>query len=369
MRRAAIVWMAAAAGCGAPTAVELSISVDAKAPAPSSLRVALWGDGPIGNPHALSLDGKSLPGTLLVLPPSAETRNFRLRVDGLDAAGALTSQAAAATPVVAGSVPIYPLTLTAGALLDGDGDGVPDAVDDCPALADPLQDCPGGPADLSGPQPDLSAPSCPPGALLCEDWESGGTAGWTPSIGGPLPAQLAVDGTRPHRGLLSLHGSAPVGSMDAGSNDSTESLIHSFAPASSGLLALRTFLYTEDPPGDFDLYFFFDSETNPSYSVGGASGGNWVVTHPSVGADLHGPDAVPLGRWVCVELRLTISSSGPNGRVQLLVDGATEIDTPYDTSGTMIDAVTYGIARDTGAQPWSVWLDDLVVATAPIGCN
>jgi hypothetical protein len=336
--------------------------------------VALYGDGPIGAPHAVDLSGRALPGSLIVLPPSATTADFRMRVDGVDTDGSLGSQAAGDTPVRAGAIPRYALTLGAGPLPDADGDGVPDAIDDCADTPDPLQDC-ASPSDAGVPPdqaaPDLASMACPQNALLCEDWEGGAFGSWGTQSGGPVPATLAVDGTMAHTGRFALHGQAPA--LGPG-NDSQAAAARGFTAISSGFFAVRTYLYTEVLPAEFDLYFTIADGAGRYYSVGGATNtapGNWVVTHPGLGPDVYGPTVVPLGRWVCVELQLLLIGAGPSGHLALLVDGVPVIDQNYDTSGVTggLQQIVIGVDRDTGEHAVSEWFDDLVISNAPIGCN
>ena len=164
---------AALAGCGSPTSLSLSLSLSPGVTAPDTLVVSLYGAGRLSAPEAVPLTsaGKSLPGTLVLGPLDPAAPDFRVQVDGL-AAGALVAQAAARQALARSRQNRLALAL-GPPLADGDHDGVPDAIDDCPTLSDPDQRCASG--DLGAP-PDAAADAtfdlalppalpCPTGAI------------------------------------------------------------------------------------------------------------------------------------------------------------------------------------------------------------
>src|SRR5205823_4136991 len=112
----------------------------------------------LGGATILPVHGRPFPGTLLLKVRDPNTPNFRLLIDGLDRGGAIQSQGAIHATLTAGKQNRATVTLTLGTLPDQDGDGVPDAIDDCP-LPDPDQTCmpiDGGVADLASLCPDGS---------------------------------------------------------------------------------------------------------------------------------------------------------------------------------------------------------------------
>lgn len=83
-----------------------------------------------------------------------------------------------------------------------------------------------------------------------------------------------------------------------------------------------------------------------------------------------GAFAVPIARWACLELQLTI---GDPGLVSLFIDGEIVSDA-IDRSSTLdvrpFDLAMGGLYLSNGTpQPFSMWIDELVVASEPIGCE
>jgi hypothetical protein len=142
----------AGAGCHKSTeleagAVMLDVSVAAGVTTPDELRVSvfddtgtLWMDMRVPGSGALAPQSATHLGTVLIQPGPTQGA-LRIHVRGL----------ASSAPVADGTLKIpapprgqFPIRLDGSAPADGDGDGVPDAIDDCPDLANPDQKpCPG----------------------------------------------------------------------------------------------------------------------------------------------------------------------------------------------------------------------------------
>ena len=82
------------------------------------------------------------------------------------------------------------------------------------------------------------------------------------------------------------------------------------------------------------------------------------------------PDTLPRDRWVCAEMQIHVDPTA--GFVRLTLDNGTAIQTPLidtEVAGGYA-AFDAGVHYANGSQsPVSVWMDDVVVDTAPIGCN
>ncbi|HVV48568.1 MAG TPA: hypothetical protein VHO06_02830, partial [Polyangia bacterium] len=104
---------------------------------------ALWSDVRFPPSGALAPQSATVLGTILI-QPGAVAGDLRIDLRGL-LGGVLVDEATLTIPPASLSAGTFPVTLSATLPADGDGDGVPDAIDDCPALADPRQT--GCPAD------------------------------------------------------------------------------------------------------------------------------------------------------------------------------------------------------------------------------
>ncbi|HUS29086.1 MAG TPA: hypothetical protein VMZ53_11265 [Kofleriaceae bacterium] len=82
------------------------------------------------------------------------------------------------------------------------------------------------------------------------------------------------------------------------------------------------------------------------------------------------PDVLPRDRWVCFEMQTHIDPTA--GFVKITFDGSTAFQTPLtdtDVAGGYTN-VDVGVHYATDTQPAvSLWIDDVVVDTNPIGCN
>jgi hypothetical protein len=142
--------VAASFGCRGSTeapeagALLLRVSVSAGAPMPDELRLwlfddtgALWSNARFPAAGALVPQSAAMLGTIL-LQPGAAAGDLRLDVRGLRA-GAIADEAVLTVSQTARAAGVFDVSLSAALPLDADGDGVPDAIDDCRAVADPAQ--------------------------------------------------------------------------------------------------------------------------------------------------------------------------------------------------------------------------------------
>jgi len=146
------VLLAAAAGCGKSTQVEpgavlLDLSVAGGVTTPDELRLSVYDDtGTLWSDVRVPASGTLAPasathlGTVLI-QPGAATGALRVDARGF-AASARVAEGKLVIP--AGRRGTFALRLDADAAPDGDGDGVPDAIDNCPTVANVSQgSCPG----------------------------------------------------------------------------------------------------------------------------------------------------------------------------------------------------------------------------------
>jgi hypothetical protein len=205
---AAAAVLVAIAACGKQTALEsgallLTLSTAAGATAPDELRISvyddtgvLWRDARVPASGALVPESGSRLGTVLV-QPGATSGNLRLHVRGV-LAGARALDGLLVVSPAERSRGAFDLTLDPAELADADVDGVPDAIDDCPAVADPDQrGCAngdgggdgGGDADAAT---DGSAVDA--GGDICADGGCGRPLGATCSVEIQCESGFCVDG-------------------------------------------------------------------------------------------------------------------------------------------------------------------------------
>jgi hypothetical protein len=132
-RRLALALLLITAGCStAPTSVRVQLSAPAGMVA-DLITVSMYDRS--GRIVSSSPVGAStnLPGDILILvsPGAGEARALAVAWSN----GALVGEASGRVPVIPGKESILGLQLLRGALSDGDFDGVPDAIDNCPAIA------------------------------------------------------------------------------------------------------------------------------------------------------------------------------------------------------------------------------------------
>jgi hypothetical protein len=137
-------------------AVLLRLSVAAGSPTPDELRVwvyddsgALWDGVRVPESGALVPESGARLGTILI-QPGASVGALRLHVQAL-AGGARVLDGILTVAPEARDRGSFDLVLDPALLPDDDGDGVPDAIDDCPATANPAQ---GGCPDAGAPTVD-----------------------------------------------------------------------------------------------------------------------------------------------------------------------------------------------------------------------
>jgi hypothetical protein len=386
-------------GCGQPTTLLIDLSVAPGESTPSSVNVSLY--SPRG---ALALDRAvqtpSLPGQLRAILPA---------VDQPVRVGVTAGKLAAATTVVAraGSEVEAPLRLSS-LTPDGDGDGVPDSIDDCPTVPNPDQSDADGdgvgdacaspdasaPPDLAAPPdalpfdtglpdalpadarpPDLAEPPCT--AVLCEDFEakSINQARWALTQGN---GTATLDAARAHRGLQSLHlhaNAIQAGQLSIDVNLKTTSGMATLHPD----LYARAFFYLPSPApawgwwamqtADDAAQTFTQLTVFDNLFLGYYDGPNVPSSFQSATVTM------PTDRWVCVEweVRESVANDGgaPAGELRAWIEGneVTDLDeTPVFTTSQKSFAIGWYFYRPPALPAADLWADDLILDGARIGC-
>ena len=148
-----LLLVGALAGCAKETKLEagavlLELSVTAGVTTPDELRLSvyddtgtLWKDARVPGSGALAAESATRLGTVLI-QPGAVQGELRVHARGF-AASARVADGMLEIP--SGARGTFALTLEGVVPIDDDGDGVPDAIDDCTGMSNPGQGgCPGG---------------------------------------------------------------------------------------------------------------------------------------------------------------------------------------------------------------------------------
>jgi hypothetical protein len=258
------------------------------------------------------------------------------------------------------------------------------------AAVEASADAPAG-IDLA---PDGASGACPTGAILCEDFESYDTpaslaAAWKVTA---TAATLVVDGSKPYRGAKGVHISAPGGTP-------VGTLIKENAPnfpiAGNVMYGRLMMWLTKAPTGavhwnNVQSAGFMPGSTQWSkYGWGGMYGtilaGYTIRTSPTDSQaviDCSKPSAMglPEKKWTCLEWEF----DGVGNELHLWLDGKLVADADVVKMGTQCVTpkppngiwqaptfanLTLGWAQYQASNvPIDFWMDDVVVATKPVGC-
>jgi hypothetical protein len=165
--------------------------------------------------------------------------------------------------------------------------------------------------------------------------------------------------------VLALPNPTDMGTF--GSESGTVNL--SFTPTGLDTLAARMYVRTPAFPGSFAIFLGLFANTS-GWAVGVDGSGNWVVTQDQGNQpDLTTTVPMPLDAWVCMELIVDPPGvSNPMGRLRLKADNVTILDVaPVTfTTPTIMDV---GLVRAPGNVTSHVFIDDVVLANQPIGCE
>jgi hypothetical protein len=401
-RRPAFRWpplvaLLLAAGCAPPTGVILDVSTS-DGSGVSALTVSVYG------PYRALLRDKSvaspkLPGKLSLYGLPATPLRIAARADG-------NREAGVAVTVETGKQKSAPLVLSA-ATADGDHDGVPDPIDNCPTVANPDQAnangsgagdaCRGGvngdlgpvadlppshdlppPADLS-PIADLSHVTglCPiAGTTLCEDWKVPYPTNnnWLLEVSNPPPAvTIASAATRPFYGTDSVHFNVqPFGA----SVSFVQSDLQSFN-LPSGSFWVRAYIYLPSATLPQESYLLVMEDYGTNYA-------NWHINIGDGTAVQFGDDigsvsktsasTYPTDRWFCLEWKIDQVATAGMSASHIYLDGTELADLavtnasshPLDANRLVLSTTYSGSSpRPNGTD---AWYNQIAVGPSRIGC-
>jgi hypothetical protein len=386
--------LALISGCAdSPTTILVKLSVVSGA-APATVAISLF------DQHRClvaghQVDTPSFPGTLIITGLPDVAQGLRLAVRGSP------GQLGAARP---GTLPHQQIVVEvplSTAIGDGDGDGVPDTIDNCPSAANPDQaDSDGngrgdacdvmGPdlsaavdlADLSG-TPDLArdaAPPtlCPSSLPFCDGFESGtlNLALWQREIDNSdddlgVKGSITVDPSRSYRGSYSLH--IHMDRLPAYHYPSTWASEQSVVPQPDTYVRAFVYLPAATTAADVGLVF----GRNPDYylwSLGAGNGGHLAISDGlGNGRQAESASLFPTDRWVCLEWLMSAEVADMGGGTRVWLDGIEVADLTSSTgwpASPFPAWVMLGLLPQSNVDvtPVDVWFDEVAVDSQPIGC-
>jgi hypothetical protein len=212
---------------------------------------------------------------------------------------------------------------------------------------------------------DLGPSLCPAGLLLCDGFESATVdSRWTTIA---TNGQLQPDDSRAFRGARSLHVHKPAITV-AGTN--TSDFLQAASPALTPFY-MRGFVYLPSPaPQGFAI--FMGSEN-------GSGGVDFVLQKGHVGINdwfsgggtTDSTTAMPLDRWVCVELGIVPSAGKLDLRLWLDDTEINDARLPAVSipTGARNFQVGFGTNNPPAMPAVDYWLDEVAVDGSQIGCS
>jgi hypothetical protein len=378
----------ASGGCSAPTAIALDVTLASGDAAPAVLTVAVYDSHKaLTRDHAVPA---VVPGRLVLTNLPAVSAPLRIALDGdggkLEAGVAVTLEP---------NQTVHAVAVLSSATPDGDGDGVPDDIDNCPTVANPDQaDADGGTfgdacralADMSfgdGPGPvDLAledglvhvAP-CPSNANFCDPFDTGFSPAWGEDSDNGTSA--TVDAVHVFRGAGAAHfhvnpTSKPylqdfLGELTSQPLDDTWVRVYVYVPAATRPIN-TTFLnlYESDAPPYDDVSLSFDNAGRLEF---------YDSAPPTAAA--HTASLFPTDRWVCLEWHFHELRPGDQGNAsastQVFLDGVSQAELNLSMnlrSPTPFTDLQLGFTANS-PQPSGAdtWFDDFAVGPTRIGCE
>jgi hypothetical protein len=371
-----------AGACSAPTAVVVDLTLRDGDPAPVTLTASVF-----DRTHALAMaravPAPHFPGVLALAGLPDEKQTLRIACDGDPRA------VAGVTVEVVPHATTHVAALLSAATFDADGDGVPDDIDNCVAVANADQadsngDGVGNACSSDGDmRPDLSGvvPSgCPvAGAVLCEGWDSTIGPLWKVELASAVSSSITIDSAHVFRGTsaLHLHTEAIPGGVY------TQLDLAESATFPMDTMYLRTYVYlpsASEPLGSDLLQLYQDNAEPYGYAFltiddGGHIGFADTVSTPS--QTLASATALPTDRWVCLEWAFTGATSdlaGASGTSDVWLDGVAVPElhaTMNVASWPPFHQLALADDDNAGARPngTDVWFDELAIGPQRIGCE
>jgi hypothetical protein len=394
LRRALVLLvLATVAGCGRPTALTVLIRPPSGTP-PYAIDVSAYDD--FGRLASERVAKPALPGAVRLTGLPSHSRQLRVVVAGLDATGAVRWLAGNQVQTSVAANGMLPIDLSPE-FADQDMDAVPDALDDCPSVYDPLQksavgfgqgegdlcrsdvgsdggDDDGGASDgASGASADMGPPlACPSGAL-CDSFDAQAldTTKWDTYQAPASPLGITIDNNRYFRGGGSLH--VHLDAVAQGTSATAFIKEHASFPATT--IHVRAYLFV---PSAFSP----DATAIMIARQPAAPFANIALQLEQGGFSMFSnvrpmsPTAAPAGSlardtWVCVEWRVKVAVTG-SAHVAVAGSALSLPALNGDlTASPALGELALGLftSASNGSVPArDLWLDELVVSDRMVGC-
>jgi hypothetical protein len=372
MRGAIALLSVMLAGCSAPATVRVTIALRAGVSPPSRMLFSVYDDYGARTLDR-AIDAPTFPFVLVDLV-RADDRTMRFVVDapGLIAGTAAPIAPSGETEVALELAPVG----SDPAHADSDGDGVPDAIDDCPSVPDHTQAstngvegdaCGGG--DAGVPDGGIVPSLCPGSFLLCDGFEGKtiDTSIWII----PQPqssASLTIDPTVAKRGHSSLKVHA----------DSTP-WVNLFLQESSTFQSspspfyVRVFVLLQTPAPIYgaELLSFDNTMGRATFDVNSPDNFELDSYNLAAAGRAYSSGVLIPGHWYCVELEVKngTDDGGTDGEIVLSLDGTVRGTQTPVLANPPFDTLSLGVQTGNGNNAFDLWFDEIAVDNKPIGCG
>jgi hypothetical protein len=198
---------------------------------------------------------------------------------------------------------------------------------------------------------------------FCQSFEQPISAPWSTTVNGV--SMLSLDSSHVYRGTGAGHFIHPAEAT--AKYRSAQVAVGNLA--TSGTLYLRGFVYMDTPPPEAFWLFSLHQSGSPNDGIAFNLETNGLANvNENIGPQATGTHSFPIGRWVCVEMSVQLASPG---QVHVRID---DVDVPeLSLTGNYgvtppLNGFFAGNYLTTSISAWEMWMDELAIASSPIGC-